>query len=103
MTVELVEAERDENRPFQYFPGQPADHLAVYPLPHLIHAFVTYGYPVENKYLERCKIMLRAGLVPDSLGKTGSPTVGVKLDYDLAFEILRELEQSSSQDSHESR
>lgn len=91
MNIALEEADRDEGQPFRYFAGQPSDHLAIYPLPHLIDAFATYGYPIEAKYLERCKIMLRAGLVPDSIGKPGSPTIRVKLDYDVASTVLAKL------------
>ena len=90
--INLEEAERDDAAPFRYFSGQPADHLAVYPLPHLIDAFMAYGYPIGGSFLERCKIMLRAGLVPDSIGKSGSPTIRVRIDYELARQILAKLE-----------
>jgi hypothetical protein len=86
-----VEADRDDNAPFRYFAGQSSDHLASYPLPHLIDAFARYGYPIPDKYLERCKIMLRAGLVPDSIGKSGSPTIGIELNYDAARDLLARL------------
>lgn len=91
MNIELEEADRDEVSPFRYFFGQSAYHLASYPLPHLIDAFVRYGYPVGGSYLERCKIMLRAGLVPDSIGKPGSPTIRVRIDHALAQQILARL------------
>lgn len=91
MSITLEEADRDEGQPFRYFAGQPLDHLAVYPLPHVVDAFVRYGTPIESRYLERCKIMLRAGLVPDSIGKPGSPTIRVKVDYDIASKILAKL------------
>lgn len=93
MKIDLEEADRDESAPFRYFSGQPDDHLAVYPLPHLIDAYLTYGYPIGGTFLERCKIMLRAGLVPDSIGKPGSPTIRVRLDYDLARQVLDRLER----------
>ena len=92
--IELEEADRDEAAPFRYFSGQPADHLAAYPLPHLIDAFMTYGYPIGGSFLERCKIMLRAGLVPDSIGKPGSPTIRVRIDPELANRILARLERT---------
>jgi hypothetical protein len=82
----LEQADRDDK--VRYFPGQPDDHLAVYPLPHLIDAFMRYGYQIEDRYLERCRIMLRAGLVPDSIGKPGSPTIGIRIDHALSREIL---------------
>jgi hypothetical protein len=92
--IHLEEADRDESAPVTYFPGQPADHLAAYPLPHLIDAFVRYGYRIGGSHLERCRIMLRAGLVPDSIGKPGSPPIGVRIDYELARGILKKLERA---------
>ena len=91
MPIELIVADRDEREPVRYFPGQPNDHLAVYPLPHLIDAFARYGQEIEDRYLERCRIMLRAGLVPDSIGKPGSPVVGIRTDHELAGWLLARL------------
>lgn len=96
MTIDLEEADRDDAAPFRYFSGQPAYHLASYPLPHLIDAFVRYGYPIGGTYLERCKIMLRAGLVPDSIGKPGSPTIRVRIDHELARQVLDRLIKGTS-------
>lgn len=87
MKITIIEADRDESAPFRYS-GCHDDALTPFPIPHYLDALATYGQPIPKKYRKAARRMLQADLVPDSIGRPGSPPIGIKRDPELAKKIL---------------
>lgn len=90
MKIELIEAERDEDAPFRYGGHLHDPVLTAYPIPHELDSMAYVGTPVPPKHRAAARRMLEADLVPDSIGRPGSPAIGIAHNPPLAH-VLRLL------------